>query len=176
MDGNVLKHIFYYLLRWERKEKIKDAFLMLSLTCKHWNKILNTQLQLSDVLKMDERFGYLLEGMAHNYDLPCFYSYFNYIVNTTISDVIPIDHCIYCGKLRYLLDEDSWCNEVVGCHKWICSQRIDSFKDRCYYLNCSLYSPSEEKVLKRAYYIYLNTGRDDALANYYQAYDEEKVW
>jgi hypothetical protein len=170
-DNAIIKHIFYYILRWG--ENTQDNFMSLNLTCKQWHTVLNLQIQDANSLKFDNIFGSLLDSIVHNFDLPSFKSYFEYIIKyysgRITTDIIPIDSCVYCGKLRYLLDEESWCYLNTGCHKWICIQRIDTFDDRCIMEGCSAYLPDEEMIMKHAYYIYLMTGRDDALANYYEA-------
>jgi len=169
VDVATWKHIFALALRWG---DVEGNYAAISLTCKRWHVVLCLLVADADSLRFNQLFGAVLRAMVHNFDRPCFESYFGAIVRcyseqpASLTDIVPVDHCTCCGKLRCVF-RDNWCDCVaIGCQRWVCAERVDAYADRCH---CCPWKPTEQMVLDRAYFLYMKTGRTDALANYYEA-------
>ena len=186
-----LKYIFYFLFRLNYRSdfpSIKQDFLSISLVSKLWystslsivreDKPSLSLLHTSNCLNFDRAFIHLLNSLLHNFDLPSFPHYFESIINwhrsylhlPPVDSFLPIDHCPWCHKLRFILDEDRWCHTTIGCHLWICRERINPHHLSCYCSPSISHKQIPTSIIQHhAYLLFLKSNNHDQLYNYFTA-------
>lgn len=178
--------------------EIKRDFSAVSLVCKKWRCNLIKMLENAKNVNFDRVFYHLLGTRYFQYHgaqparlLESYVTMWRFSrspVIECVENLLPVDTCPHCKRLRLVI-ENRWCgaNEgwcirwsVEGCRRWCCNERVDPKGDNCFC--CALYENVQEadeirllheildkKVEKAAYFIWKRTGRDDAVANYFEA-------
>jgi hypothetical protein len=127
----VLKDIFHFVIRHHNDyaqtkqndyAQTKQNVSAIRLTCHQWRDVIDQQIKQSIQLNFDNIFEKLFDSLMHNFDLPSYEHFFDRIVTRKKTNIIPVDRCKYCKKLRIVI-QDRWCSSMVGCHRWICNER-----------------------------------------------------
>lgn len=139
----LLQRIFHYTLLVDTDlfedtavELIKKSCENIRLTCRLFRSILDDQIGRMRLYDFDRVMMMVFKGYHHNYDVVSTYHYFEDFVEaysplrsvSEIQDMIPVDRCRHCNRLRMVQRDNGWCVDDVYlcCGKWHCYDRCIS--------------------------------------------------